>query len=415
MNKSLTTAAVRALKPHKRRREIPDAGARGLYLVIEPTGKKSWALRYRRPNGKSAKLRLGSVSDLKVEEPKLGGSFDVEAARVLAGQMRNQIAMGKDVAARRKLDASGDKFPNAAADYIIDLRDREKNRTWWKVGRTLGLEFTEDGPSTIPGSLCERWRDKTAAEITRADLRAALQEAYKSAIPGRTARRKGASGARERDMSSALGGLFRWLASKDRAPANPMAAMERPAKWQDRDRVLDEGELRKLWQALGDEQPDRIIKVMLLTACRRGEVEGMSPEEFDGRVWTVPGRRTKSKRDHVVYLSHAALEVLPEDRSFTSKVTGKFLGKLDEKLKFEKPWRPHDIRRTIATNLQKLGVPLPVTEEVLGHGSGSRSGIVGIYQRHDYAKEKKKALEAWATRLLAIMSPNVVTLEPKRA
>ena len=66
-------------------------------------------------------------------------------------------------------------------------------------------------------------------------------------------------------------------------------------------------------------------------------------------------------------------------------------------------WVIHDIRRTVATNLQKLGVRLEVTEAVLNHVSGSRSGIVGVYQRHDYADEKRQALEAWAHRLETII------------
>jgi hypothetical protein len=58
-------------------------------------------------------------------------------------------------------------------------------------------------------------------------------------------------------------------------------------------------------------------------------------------------------------------------------------------------WRLHDLRRSVATGLQKLGIPLQVTESVLGHVSGSRAGVIGIYQRHDYAYEKRAALAAW--------------------
>jgi hypothetical protein len=63
----------------------------------------------------------------------------------------------------------------------------------------------------------------------------------------------------------------------------------------------------------------------------------------------------------------------------------------------------HDFRRTIATGLQKLGTPLQVTEAILGHTSGSRGGIVGIYQRHDYANEKRTALEAWGAHVMALV------------
>ena len=66
-------------------------------------------------------------------------------------------------------------------------------------------------------------------------------------------------------------------------------------------------------------------------------------------------------------------------------------------------WRIHDLRRTAATGLQKLGVALQVTEAVLGHTSGSRAGIIGVYQRHDYAAEKRAALEAWGAHVMALV------------
>src|SRR5262249_14630243 len=65
-------------------------------------------------------------------------------------------------------------------------------------------------------------------------------------------------------------------------------------------------------------------------------------------------------------------------------------------------WRIHDLRRTVATGLQKLKTPLQVTEAILGHTAGSRAGVIGIYQRHDYADEKRAALEAWGAHVLSL-------------
>ncbi|MGB6446710.1 MAG: site-specific integrase, partial [Xanthobacteraceae bacterium] len=79
-----------------------------------------------------------------------------------------------------------------------------------------------------------------------------------------------------------------------------------------------------------------------------------------------------------------------------------------------KPWNVHDLRRTVATGLQRLGVRLEVTEAILNHISGSRGGIAGIYQRHDWAAEKRAALDAWAAHVASIIegrtSANVVKL-----
>ena len=79
------------------------------------------------------------------------------------------------------------------------------------------------------------------------------------------------------------------------------------------------------------------------------------------------------------------------------------------------PWSVHDLRRTVATGLQRLGVRLEVTEAILNHISGSRGGIAGVYQRHDWADEKRAGLDAWAARLFVIVEgqaalPNVVPL-----
>ena len=144
----------------------------------------------------------------------------------------------------------------------------------------------------------------------------------------------------------------------------------------------------------------------------------------DARTWTLPAARAKNKREHVVPLGNAALDIIKglprvEGRRFLFSTTGrthvsgfsKAKAKLDAAMRALRgdvaelvpAWVIHDIRRTVATNLQKLGVRLEVTEAVLNHVSGSRSGIVGVYQRHDYADEKRQALEAWAHRLETII------------
>jgi integrase len=91
--------------------------------------------------------------------------------------------------------------------------------------------------------------------------------------------------------------------------------------------------------------------------------------------------------------------------------------KLDQ-LSGVKDWRLHDLRRTVATGLQRLGTRLEVTEAVLGHTSGSRAGVVGIYQRHDWAEEKRAALDAWARHVVSLIEgkpANVVSLAKARA
>ena len=159
--------------------------------------------------------------------------------------------------------------------------------------------------------------------------------------------------------------------------------------------------------------------------------------DADGTAWTIPGGRAKNGKEHIVPLSSQAQSILKdaprlenEDKDDASPFVfpgrgGAFNGFSKAKAALDaasgvKEWRLHDLRRTMATGLQRLGVRLEVTEAVLNHISGSRAGIVGIYQRHDYAAEKRAALTAWGEHITAIVetreaSDNVISLEARSA
>jgi integrase len=134
----------------------------------------------------------------------------------------------------------------------------------------------------------------------------------------------------------------------------------------------------------------------------------MRHSEILGDIWTLPPERTKNKQRHEVPLSAQALaiiEAIPAinaDYVFTASET-KRLGNmsrakaaLDVKMKPRTPWVLHDLRRTAASGMAALGVKLPVIEKCLNHKSGSFRGIVGVYQRHSFADEKRKALDMWS-------------------
>src|SRR5262249_7579841 len=147
------------------------------------------------------------------------------------------------------------------------------------------------------------------------------------------------------------------------------------------------------------------IKLLILTGCRREEIWQLRCAEVQGDELHLSATRTKTSELNIVPLSSAAMKVLssiPREGSYVFAASGKkppaswarAKRDLDAVVKIE-PWRVHDLRRTTATGLEKLGVPLQVTEAILGHTSGSKSGVVGIYQRHTFAAEKRQALEAW--------------------
>ena len=194
-----------------------------------------------------------------------------------------------------------------------------------------------------------------------------------------------------------------------------------------RDRVLTDRELAAVWcvaEKIGGSF-GRIVQLLILTGQRREEVTGLSwPELSEDRLtWTIPGARAKNGKAHIVPLPAMARELLPAKPGVNGQEPGlvfpgqrgtAFAGWSKSKAQLDTSsgvvnWRIHDLRRTLATGLQRLGVRLEVTEAVLNHVAGSRGGIVGIYQRHNWALEKRAALEAWADHLQSLVGDSVNT------
>ena len=233
--------------------------------------------------------------------------------------------------------------------------------------------------------------------------------------------------------------MCRWAIARGIIERSPCDGL-RPSPERRRDRVLSDDEIRVVWRAFeGVAWPfGPIGQLLLLTGARRDEIADMRWDELDltARTLTLPAARTKNKREHIIPLSDAGMAIIaklphigdkPDGFIFTttyrSAVSGFSRAKLaidhhvvvtlrkeagargDDPRGARPPerWTFHDLRRTVATNLQKLGVRLEVTEAVLNHVSGSRAGIVGVYQRHTWADEKRAALNAWADRVAQIV------------
>jgi integrase len=212
-------------------------------------------------------------------------------------------------------------------------------------------------------------------------------------------------------VHSILHTLFDWAVETDLITSSPAAGIKRPNKETPRDRVLTDAELRAVW--LGAEKEDfpygAIIQLLILTGQRRGEVAGMARSELDHNsgIWALPRERVKNGRRHEVPLSHQAREIVQKAPQISDKYVFSLNGKgpvggfserkarLDQLAKIA-PWTVHDLRRTVASGLAKLGTDLAVIEKVLNHVSGSFAGIVGVYQRHEFAAEKREALQRWA-------------------
>ena len=414
----LTDLGIKKLPIPESRREVPDGRIVGLYLVIQPSGAKSWAVRYR-AFGIPRKLTLGGYP-----------AVDLAMARRRAQEALGDVAGGKDPGAAKKAVREAAKAERKAetdkveriAELFIERYVKRSGRVGAGWGKEIGRLFKIE--------ILPRIGDKRIGDVKKRDINDILDAIADRGSPV-TANR----------CFAVLRKFFNWARDdRDLITVSPCAGVAARSEERSRDRVLEDEEIRLAWgafEAVG--WPfGPIGKLLLLTGARRSEIAEASWREIDlaAKTLTLPGSRTKNDKPHVIPLSDAAvdtIQALPRiegksglvfSTTGATSVSGfsrsretidRFIldalrreaaarGDDPEAVVAPGPWTLHDLRRTVATNLQKLGVRLEVTEAVLNHVSGSRAGIVGVYQRHEYAEEKRAALDAWARRLDAIVT-----------
>jgi integrase len=458
---SLTSAAVAKLRSTDARQVIRDGASQSLYLVVQPSGHKSWLMRFRKPNGKIAKLVLGPVDLSGAEtsgEPEIGMPLTLKAARHLAAKVQRNRALGADVVAdhkaqkrRRRSEAverSERTFSVMArkfADEHTVAKKGRKPRDWKEVARILGWSYPKDDgePTLVKGGLAERWQDKPAKDVDGHDVYGVIDEARRQGIPGMRRGTKGNSDARARKMSLALSGMFKFLVRHRHVATDPTVGVWRPSAPERRSRVLNfrvdvrrADELRFFWRAcdaipapFGD-----LFKVLLLTGCRREEIAQMRDDELtdDASALRLAGDRTKNGLEHEVPLAPLARAIIGrvpravapsgKNTSLVFSTTGysavsgftKMKQKLDaamlEEAKKEHgdnaavaPWRLHDLRRTCATGMARIGIAPHIIEAALNHVSGAKAGVAGTYNREDYLPERKVAMERWAAYVESVV------------
>ena len=269
------------------------------------------------------------------------------------------------------------------------------------------------------------WRGRALASIKRADVRDLVERI-----------------ADERPISAnrtltVLAKCFKWAVERDIMETSPAIGVKKPADENPRDRVLTDAELCLVLDAAG-RLPTigrDFIRLLTLTMARRSEIANMRWTEVDlaERMWTLPAARAKNGCEHRLPLSSTAVSILTDREKDRGASPFVFAGRRGAYTSFAKlktlldahiaeangspipPWTLHDLRRSGASVMPRLGVTLPVTERVLNHISGSFSGIVKIYQRFDYLPEMAEALQRWDTHLLAIIQAGNVTEFRRRA
>lgn len=443
----LTVASVAKYTAQAKRREIPDTRATGLYLIIQPkpSGAKSWALRFRRPKGRPAKMTLGSVelTDRETkDDPVIGGALTLRQARELAAQIDRKRANGIDVIEEHKAkrlrqradeeEREANVFGTCLRQFFVKYKTKKwktRPRRWRDDASLLGLRWPPGSdpaitePEVIKGGLADIWRDKPVASLDGHDVHAVVKEAERD------------SDGRARKLHTAISVFFTWLKQDRLIASNPAHGGYRPGPPLPGERVLSDAEIVHFWHGCDTigAPYSQLFRLLLLTGCRLREVANMTRAEIDANgVWVIPGSRTKNHRPHPLSLPPLAQKIiasLPEivgeaGYVFTTNgrtpVSGFSVAKkrLDAAMAESAghpvaAWKTHDLRRTCASGMAALGIALPVAEKVLNHVSGSFGGIVGVYQKYDYSTEKAEALQRWAAHVQGLVDDraNVVTMK----
>jgi integrase len=374
MKRHLTDAAVMRFKPPKEGTlEIFDLGYPGLALRVGFGGAKSFEQFYR-VNGKLKRESLGRWPGVSLA-----------AARETWRKTREAIAKGE---APQHAAPKGDLFEVVVEEWLRRDQSKNKSSTFYFATRT------------VEHDLLPAWRGKRVDEIGKRDIIELIDVINDRGAPIKAAR-----------VFTLVRRFFRWCVERDILRTDPSAGMPRVANGKSRERVLNDDELSRVWSAVGGPLAPA-IKLLILTGARREEIGQLRWSEVDGNTIVLEGHRTKNGEPHLIPLSTSAQKLLSSlphiagsefvfpslDGTKPVSNWSRYKSTLDAASGVSN-WVIHDLRRTVATGLQKLGVSLQVVESVLGHTAGSRGGIVGVYQRHNFVHEKRAALEAWAEYL----------------
>ena len=382
----LTDVAIRNLKPGRERREVSDGGT-ALRVVVQPSGAKSFAIRYRF-GGQPRKLTLS-------------GGLTLAAARKLTADALLAVEQGRDPAETKRAQKA--KIVAAKADSVAAVCTEYLATEQATKLRTFGAR--ED---TLRKLVFPVIGDVPVSALTRSQLTRLFDKVERE------------HGTRRADLVLAyLRKIFNWHELRSDTFKSPIVkGMGRySAKDHQRDRVLcneenGDGELRAIWKATEAGTPfNALVRFVLLTGCRPGEAAGLTWDEIVGGVWHLPARRNKTKKDLARPLSKAAVALVESQPRigplvFTNTGDRQISLSLPKRLLAETigatDWVLHDLRRTARTLLSRTDTTADIAERCLGHVIG---GVREVYDRHKYQPQMAKAFEALAAEIERTISP----------
>jgi integrase len=423
-----TVTEIKALRPEAKPYETRDSKVTGGYFVKWPSGAVTYVLRFRFQKA-SKKVTLGrfdpndeglaeirvrareAQNQLTAARKPTADAMDPAAAKKAARLAATQAIQKERAVVKAAKEPQPDAFAKVVETYLATHGRNLRASTKKEIGRLFAKELAG-------------WKERRVGEIDTTDIHAVLDSI--------TAR--GAVITANR-LHSYLRHFFVWAKGRKMIAASPLDGVAKPTseKNRARSRALDDAELAIVWKSastLGFPFGP-FFQLAILVGARRNEIAGMrwSEIDFDKAVWTIPKERSKNGLQHELPLAPQAvalLESLPRFdgpyvfSSGDTPVSGHSRAKqrLDKSIiainggEALKEFVVHDLRRSFATGLQRLGVPMEVTEYCLNHKGESFGGIRGVYQRHDYRKEMRQALERWANHVEALTAEE--TKEPAK-
>lgn len=389
-----TSVAGLRLEPGQSERVVWDSELPGFGVRLRASGKATWVIRPPRSGGRSALFTLGGTDVIGLVE-----------ARAAAREHLAKAALGTNPHAAKRQARSEARVTvgSVIEQFLPKAQAKLKPRSFDEVRRHL---TTHAKPlHTLP-----------MAAVKRADIHERIEQIAADVGPVAANR-----------VRASLSSLFSWAIGAGVVDANPVVGTHKAVDEAARSRVLTDTELLAVWRACREDDFGRIVKLLVLTGQRRDEVAEMCWGELDldGAMWIIPAERTKNGRQQDVPLSAAAVQILES----TSRTKGRpfvfgrgdggaFSGyskakkALDARAGLATPWRLHDLRRTVSTGMNTIGVLPHVVEAVLNHVSGSRAGVAGVYNHATYNREKRDALDRWSAHVLALGKPRLQVVLP---
>jgi len=371
----------------------------GLSIRVYPTGTKSWIFRYT-IDGKARRMTLGRYPSTTLAE-----------VRELHGAAMKEVEAGSDPGAKKQkaeAEAARLKAEREASFTVADLL-----KEFWDIE----LKEKHSGANAkrmLTKDVLPAWGARKVQDITRRDAVQLMDKVRERARV--TANR----------LQSEVVRMFNFAAERGIIEYSPLTHL-RKKKETPRERVLTTEEIKLVWDALDLENAKidiyRVTKLALqlalVTGQRIGAIVGMTERELKGSLWVRSAdRNRKAKESITIPLSAMALEIIEQARIYSGD--GEFLFRSPQtegvpltsrclsmaikrhwaEMGIEEQFTPHDLRRTVRTRLAEIGIDDVVAERLMGH---KLQGMLAVYNRHDYATEKRQALDRWARRLKQIV------------